>query len=209
MQNVTNGFVNDDIGHGTFVSGIIAGVRRTATAWSASRANVRIMPIKVLDCYGVRRQFATARGILYAAHNGARVINLSLGGLEDSQVIRDAIDEATDGGTLVVAATGNAARSGVAFPARIAEVLAVGPHRAPIRSARADFSSWGPEVDVVAVGEEVVGTVPPSRCGYLLPCSARGPVGSGRWHVVLDAAGVGARRADAIARFVPYARQDD
>ncbi|MHB8376043.1 MAG: S8 family serine peptidase [Dehalococcoidia bacterium] len=179
-QNVTNGFVNDDIGHGTFVAGVIAAAANGTGIVGVARG-VRIMPVKVLDCYGAGDSVATARGILYAARNGARVINLSLGGLQDAQVVRDAIDEATRDGALVVAAAGNQGTLGVEFPARLPGVLAVGAAARSSPDRRAPFSSYGPEVGVVAVGEDIIGTVPSSRCGLFLPCLADGPyaVGSG------------------------------
>jgi hypothetical protein len=176
--NVTNGFVNDDIGHGTFVAGVIAAAANGTGMVGVAR-NVRIMPVKVLDCYGAGDSIATARGILYAVHNGARVINLSLGGLRDAQEVRDAVAEATRAGVLVVAATGNAGTAGVAFPARIPEVLAVGAASQNNPDKRSVFSSYGPEVDVVAVGEDVIGTLPASRCFVLLPCLPDGPYGVG------------------------------
>lgn len=176
-HNVTNGFVNDDIGHGTFVAGVIAAPANNVGIVGVARG-VRIMPVKVLDCYGAGDSVATARGIVYAVRNGARVINLSLGGLQDAQVIRDAVAEATGAGVIVVAATGNDGTAGVAFPARIPEVLAVGA-LAPSADRRASFSSYGPEVDVVAVGEDVIGTLPQSRCYVLLPCIGADPYATG------------------------------
>jgi hypothetical protein len=176
-QNVTNGFVHDDIGHGTFVSGVIAAAGNGIGIVGVARG-VHIMPVKVLDCYGAGDSVATARGILYAVHNGARVINLSLGGLQDAQVLRDAVAQATGAGVLVVAATGNDGTLGVAFPARIAEALAVGA-MAPSADRRASFSSYGTEVDVVAVGEDVIGTLPQSRCYAFLPCIGADPYATG------------------------------
>jgi subtilisin family serine protease len=168
-ENITNGFVNDDIGHGTFVAGIVAAAGNGAGMVGVAR-NTRIMPIKVLDCYGSGDPIATARGIRYAVRMGARVVNLSLGGLQDSQEARNAVAEATAAGVLVVAAAGNAGSPGVAFPARIAEVLAVGAAAQTNPDRRSAFSSYGPEIDVVAVGEDVVGTLPESRCYVILPC---------------------------------------
>lgn len=177
-HNVTNGYVNDDIGHGTFVAGII-GAAANGTGMVGVARNVRIMAVKVLDCYGAGDTVATARGIVYAARMGARVINLSLGGVMDSQVVRDAIDEATRDGALVVAAAGNDGADSVSFPARYAPVLAVGATSRSNPAARAPFSNWGPEIGVVAVGEDVVGTVPPSRCGIIFQCLPDGAHATG------------------------------
>jgi subtilisin family serine protease len=172
-HNATNGFVNDDIGHGTFVAGVIGAAANHTGVVGVAR-NVRIMPVKVLDCFGSGDDVATARGILYAARNGAKVINLSLGGLQDSQVLRDAVSEATADGSLVVAAAGNENSSNVDFPARLREVLAVGAAASGNVGARAFFSNYGPDVDVVSVGQDIISTVPHSTCFTFLPCLAAG-----------------------------------
>ncbi len=173
-HNETNGFINDDIGHGTFVAGVIAAAANNVGVVGVAR-NVRIMSVKVLDCYGAGDEVSTARGISYAARNGARVINLSLGGLQDSQLIRDAIAEAGFRGAVVVAAAGNRGSSSVEFPARVPGVLAVAAGSRSDPSARAPFSDWGPEIGVSAVGQDVFGPVPASRCNVILPCVSQGP----------------------------------
>jgi hypothetical protein len=178
-ENTTNGFVNDDIGHGTFVAGVIAAAANGTGIVGVAR-NVKIMPVKVLDCHGVGDSVATARGILYAARNGARVINLSLGGLQEAQVVVDAVNEATADGALVVAAAGNSGTAGVSFPAHVPAALAVGAASQNNPDRRAAFSSFGPEVDVVAVGENIVGPVPASRCDQIFVCiPGAGPFATG------------------------------
>ncbi len=177
-QNVTNGLVRDEIGHGTFVAGIIAAPVNGQGMVGVAR-NVKVMPVKVLDCYGSGDSVATARGIVYAARNGAKILNLSLGGLEDAQVIRDAVAEAMNVyGALVIAATGNSGTIGVAFPGRIPEVLGVGATNTS-GDRRAAFSSYGPEVDVVAVGEDVIGPIGQSLCNVFLLCLGFEPYAQG------------------------------
>jgi subtilisin family serine protease len=98
------------------------------------------------------------------------VVNISLGGPIDSAFVREAIRIArVDFGALVVAATGSSGASDVAYPARYDEVLAVGATRAD-GITRAPFSNAGPSVDVVAIGERIVGTVPASACGGRFSC---------------------------------------
>lgn len=165
-----DGNIADDAGHGTFVAGIIAanadgrgivGVARGAT----------IMPVKVLDCQGRGTTLELAQGLLYAAENGARVINISLGGNIDSFFVQEALRIAHDDyGVVIVAASGNSGEAGVTYPARYPNVIAVGAASADDPGKRASFSAYGPEVDVVAVGEGVVGTVPPAFCDAFLPC---------------------------------------
>ena len=149
--------VADDYGHGTHVAGIAAaatdnGVGIAGVAWGA-----RVMPVKVLDQYGNGWYSDIAAGIIYAADNGARIINLSLGGSQDSQTLRDAVDYARGRGALVIAATGNTG-SAVLYPAAYAPVLAVAATDSNDQSA--SFSNYGSQVDVAAPGVDIYSTWP-------------------------------------------------
>jgi len=107
-------------------------------------------------------------------------VNISLGGPADSAILREAVGIAHDDyGVLVVAASGNSGAVGVAYPARYPNVLAVGAASGSNPDTRAPFSTTGPEIDVVAIGEGIVGTVPKSSCGVFLPCLAAGPYAVG------------------------------
>jgi subtilisin family serine protease len=169
-QRAQQGFVHDDIGHGTFVAGIIAANGNNSGMVGVARG-VSIMAVKVLDCAGTGETFALAEGIRYAARNGAHVINISLGGRQDAAIIREAVREARNTyGATIVAASGNSGTEGVSYPARYPEVIAVGAASIANPDIRAKFSTSGPEVDVVAVGERIVGTVPQSSCNVFLIC---------------------------------------
>ena len=69
----------DDNGHGTFVSGIIAATANELGIRGMYN-NARLLPVKVMDANGVGTYEDAAKGIVYAADNGAKVINLSIGG---------------------------------------------------------------------------------------------------------------------------------
>lgn len=171
-SDALDGKINDDIGHGTFVAGVIAANSNNLGIVGVAR-NVTIMPVKVLDCVGHGDSLALAEGILYAAESGAHVINISLGGPTNSIAVRDAVRDATvEHGALIVAATGNTGTAGVFYPARYPQVLAVGAASYADPDKRAKFSTYGPEVDVVAVGEKIIGTVPAETCPAIsfLPC---------------------------------------
>lgn len=162
------GDVDDDWGHGTFVSGIIAAAGNGRGMIGVARG-VTVMPVKVLDCNGGGYSFSLAQGILYAAQNGARVLNVSLGGPVDSAYIKEAVRIARDDyGVLLVAATGNGET--IQYPAAYDTTLAVGAASASDPSRRAGFSPAGPQVDVVAVGEGIIGPVPRGTCGKLVAC---------------------------------------
>ncbi len=152
-----NSNVQDDYGHGTHVAGIAAAATDNGVGIAGLASGARVMPIKVLDQYGNGWYSDIALGIVYAADNGARIINLSLGGAEDSQTLRAAVDYARSRGALVVAATGNTGGA-VLYPAAIDSVLAVAATDANDQVAY--FSNRGPQVDIAAPGVDIYSTWP-------------------------------------------------
>jgi subtilisin family serine protease len=96
----------DGNGHGTHVSGIIAGAANgRGIVGVAFRA--RLMIVKVLDASGAGTTGAVAEGIRYAAANGARIINLSLGGPTRDPRLIEAVKAAEDANVLIVCSAGN------------------------------------------------------------------------------------------------------
>jgi subtilisin family serine protease len=114
----------DDNGHGTHVAGIIAstmnGSGNVGTSYSA-----KLMPVKVLNESGYGYLSDVAKGIYYAADNGARIINMSLGTSEDSDTLRTAVQYAANKGVLLVAAAGNDSGAPCAYPAAYSSVVCV------------------------------------------------------------------------------------
>jgi len=163
--------VTDDDGHGTFVAGIVGAATNNAQGVAGTAEGVVLMPVKVLACTGGGTAADIAAGILYAAENGAQVINMSFGGHLESDTIRDAIETAHDDyGVVLVAATGNTGIREVAFPADLQQVIAVGASDHDKPDERAPFSNWGPEVDVAAPGVDITSTVPSNLCGRNWKC---------------------------------------
>jgi serine protease len=91
----------------------------------------------------------SAEGIDFAVQNGAKVINMSIGGAQASEAVRLAVQRAAQAGVTVVAAAGNE-NGPVAFPAAFPDVIAVGA--VDRNKRRAFYSNFGPELDVVAPG---------------------------------------------------------
>jgi thermitase len=96
---------DDDNGHGTMTAGVIAaggdnGVGIAGICWAC-----RILPVKVLNSAGSGTYSNIAAGIRYAADSGADIINMSLGGSADGQVLRDAVAYAVGKGALVISTT--------------------------------------------------------------------------------------------------------
>ncbi len=96
----------DDNSHGTHVAGIIAargdnGIGITGINWYA-----KIMCIKVMQSTGRGDAATIAKGVEYAAANGANIINLSLGGYYESLTLKAALENAY-ANCFIVAAAGN------------------------------------------------------------------------------------------------------
>jgi hypothetical protein len=150
----------DDIntsGHGSHVAGIIAAAANNGIGGSGVAPHARILPIRVLNQAGEGTTGPVASGVRYAADNGAKVINLSLGGTSDSSNLTEAIQYATDKGALVVAAAGNGGPNDVPkWPAALdltIAVTAVDPaNKATIFDQRGDY------IDISAPGTEIVST---------------------------------------------------
>lgn len=80
------------------------------------------------------------------------VINMSLGGPSYNTALHEAVQFASDRGVTLVAASGNGGDSDVMFPAAHPEVIAIGATNS--QSERATYSSYGPELDLMAPGGE-------------------------------------------------------
>jgi len=145
----------DDFGHGCSVAGIIAADGSNGQGIAGVAPNARIMPLRVLNAQGIGQYSNVAAAIVYAADNGAQIINLSLGGAYASTILEDAITYAVDHGVTVIAAAGN--NSGpVMYPAAYAPVIAVGSVDQNLE--RSSFSSYGPQLDTLAPGRDVLTT---------------------------------------------------
>jgi hypothetical protein len=146
--------------HGTHVAGIAAAATDNATGIAGIAFNCKIMPIKVTrDDFrpdGDLAIFYGYQGIVYAADNGASIINCSWGGETHSQFEQEVINYANSRGALVVAAAGNSNSSNQFFPAAYQNVLSVGATNN--RDIRTGFSNYGHWVGVSAPGESIYST---------------------------------------------------
>jgi subtilisin family serine protease len=135
------------------------------------------MSVKILDCLGGGTAADAAQGLLYAARMGARVSNLSFGADAESMTLANAIREAHYRyGMVIVTATGNEGSSGVSFPGRLPETIAVASSGIPgDPNARSPFSDWGPQVTVAAPGLNIISAVPPNFCNVTWLCVQDGP----------------------------------
>jgi subtilisin family serine protease len=146
----------DENGHGTHVSGIIAADADNGVGVDSVAPGAKIMPVRVLDGGGSGADSTVAQGIDWATTHGADVINLSLGsmvplpGLGVSDDISAAVQRAVDHGVIVVAAAGNDALPFCENGTAQGEVLCVGA--IDKRGARSFYSSFGQGLGLVAPG---------------------------------------------------------
>ncbi|WP_018786595.1 type VII secretion-associated serine protease mycosin [Micromonospora sp. CNB394] len=119
----------DPVGHGTTVAGLIAGRADDDRGVVGLAPNAKILPVRVLDAENrYDDALIIAKAVRWAVDNGARVVNLSLGGSSDNPALAAALDYAFARDVVVVACTGNLATSTtteVWYPAREPGVLAV------------------------------------------------------------------------------------
>jgi hypothetical protein len=139
--------------HGTAVASFAAG-RADGSGVIGVAPGVSLIDAKVTSASGLGTASALVEGIVWAADQGADVINISMGSTVDTgNVLRDALQYAVSKGSVVVCASGNQAGA-VKYPAAHPECIAVGA----IDSSRqhADFSNFGPSLDLVAPGRSMV-----------------------------------------------------
>lgn len=144
----------DDNSHGTHVAGTIAQSTDNNVGVAGVAFNSCLMPVRVLDKSGSGSYANVAAGIRFAADNGAKVIDLSLGGPSPSQTLFDAVAHAYNKGVTVVAAAGNDGENQIAYPAAYDDyVIAVGATR--YDETLAYYSNYGSSLDLVAPGGDL------------------------------------------------------
>ncbi|TAN55393.1 MAG: hypothetical protein EPN26_05420, partial [Rhodospirillales bacterium] len=143
--------ITDRNGHGTVVAGIIAALPNNNRGIAGINPWARIMVLKVTNHANKGGSAALSGAIMYAADNGARVINLSVGGKGRSNAVQTAIDYAARKGVLVVVASGNQGIETTDFfpggARNTLTVAATGPD-----DKRTNFSNWGSGIGVAAPG---------------------------------------------------------
>lgn len=144
-------------GHGTFIAAQIAAAANNSIAGAGIAPRATILPVRVINDFNFAFFSDVADGLDFAVARGAKVVNLSLGGPQGSEVMRLAIERAHRAGVVIVAATGNeaagpGARDDVSFPARYPQVIAVGA--TSFADGRASYSNFGPGLDLMAPAGE-------------------------------------------------------
>jgi len=150
-----NNDIRDINGHGTVTAGIIAALTNNRIGIAGVNPFAKIMSIKAMEWNGRGWAFDIAKAIIYAVNNGARVINISIGGKRLNRMELLAVHYARRKGVMVVAAAGNEGLNTKEFsPAGLPGVVTVsatGPN-----DKRVGNSGWGAGVDIAAPGVDIL-----------------------------------------------------
>ena len=178
----------DTAGHGTFVAGEIAAAMDNDEGIAGMVPSAELLIAKVVNPDGEVPLRAEVDAIRWAADNGARVINLSLGGVRDpldprqdaySPLEQAAVDYAYTKGAVVVAAVGNGPQSPATpwpyahYPAALPHVIGVGA-LAPDGSVPRFSNRDALYVDVGAPGKGILSTLPRAITAERPSCTEQG-----------------------------------
>jgi subtilisin family serine protease len=194
IDNDHNGFVDDwhgwdfanhdnnpmdDHGHGTHVAGTIGAAGNNGIGVAGVNWNVRIMPVKFLNAQGSGTDADAVSAVLYAAQNGADVMNNSWADNVYSQALADSINVADQHNSLFVAAAGNNGTdndSSPTYPASYDMPNVVAVAATDNTDNRAFFSNVGRRsVDLGAPGVDIYSTWPGGGYQYLSGTSMATP----------------------------------
>ncbi|MDR5696495.1 MAG: S8 family peptidase [Armatimonadota bacterium] len=149
----------DDNGHGTHVAGTIGALTNNGKGVAGANWAVSLLGVKVLSATGSGSYSAVANGIVWAADQGAKAINLSLGGSLPSSTLRNAVDYAWNKGAVLACAAGNSGTKQKTYPAAYTNCIAVAA--TDENDNKASFSNYGADwVDVAAPGVRILSTMP-------------------------------------------------
>ncbi len=169
----------DGHGHGTHVSGIAGASTNNSIGVSGLAWNCNLLAVKCLDNKGYGTDSDISLAIRYAAdYPGVKVINMSFGGSDVGNTLKDACDYAYGTkGTLLVAAAGNDGTQEIFYPAGYESVMAVAATDS--NDQKAYFSNYGDWVDISAPGVSILSTIPDNSYDYFNGTSMASPFVAG------------------------------
>ncbi|MGM9527083.1 MAG: S8 family peptidase [Oscillospiraceae bacterium] len=147
--------VSDEMGHGTFVAGVIAAACNNGVGIAGLCDEVTLVPLKSFSSDN-RTSVTYIISAIYEAVDtfDCDVINLSLGMDANVRSLREAIDHANANGVIVVSAVGNSGTSKLQYPAAYENVIGVGSIDKTGRVT--SFSQKNESVFVVAPGVDII-----------------------------------------------------
>lgn len=159
--NFSNSNTSDDLyGHGTHVAGIAAAKTNNKLGMAGLGWESRLLSVKVLNDNGGGYLSRVADGIKWAADNGAKVINLSLGTSKRpwGSTLENAVKYAWKKGVVLACAAGNNGSQSRSYPAYYKNCLAIAA--TDLNDQKPSWSSYGSWVDIAAPGDKIFSTFP-------------------------------------------------
>ncbi len=178
--------IKDGHSHGTHVSGTIAATQNNQTGVAGIASKARIMGIRTVPNFGDEKDVDVVESFIYAAKNGARIINCSFGKdhNEGGQAVAEAIDFiGKNHQVLVVAASGNSSRNidnRPTYPASFTSATLLVVASTTSSGSMSYFSNYGiRSVDVAAPGSSILSCVPNNRYSSMSGTSMASPTVAG------------------------------
>jgi thermitase len=163
--NFTESATTDDVyGHGTHIAGIIAARNDNNLGVVGLAPESSLVNVKVADDKGRCQISALTDGIIWAADNGATVINISIEMRESTSELREAVDYAWRKGAVIIAAAGNDGQESPVYPASYENCIGVTAIQE--NGTLAPLANFGDWVDVAAPGFNIYSTLPDNSYGY-------------------------------------------
>ncbi len=139
--------------HGTIITGLLGASANNGTGVAGVDWNCKLMPIRVVRTDDTFVASALVDAIDWAVTHGCKVINMSLASTEASEIATRAITNAIGLGVIVVGITDNV-NGPISFPGNLTNLITVGT--TDIQDNRWSSSGFGPQIDLVAPGVNVV-----------------------------------------------------
>jgi serine protease len=143
--------------HGTHTAGTIAAPDNSIGVVGVA-PQAGLLVAQVFDSAGNAYDSDIIAAIQWAVNNGAKVINMSLGGTTYDGSLDQACANAVAAGVVLVAAAGNSNSSAPSYPGAYTSVISVAA--IDQTKTKASFSNFGPTIAVCAPGVGVLSSLP-------------------------------------------------
>jgi thermitase len=209
LDNNEDGAIDQNIGHGTHVAGIIAAEANNGAGACGIAYNTHILPLRIFPANGDTG--ATFSSIIEAVDYAAvqdkvKVISMSIGTTYESSILQDAINGAWASGKVLVAAAANSNTDEKYFPAAHQNVVAVAALNKT--GQKASFSNYGDWVDISSYGTGIYSTYFDDQYAYMSGTSMACPLVSGCF-ALLFSYKPDLTNADAVEYLTAYSNDVD
>lgn len=165
--------------HGIRVAGLLGANTDNAFGTAGVDRGCTIMPVKVLNAGNGGTTFDLIQGVNHCTQERVDVVCMSLINFPGSSSLQSALNAARQSGCILVSCGSNSGGPGINWPGRDPNTIAIAASTHLDR--RASFSSWAPEIDFIAPGDDLATTNSPTTDTFRLfsGCSAATPVAAG------------------------------